>query len=184
MPAQQSTVPTTADCDADQAVATSPTASPTFPEERLLVTSWHDPVLDSLGHDPRSPYVEQFWLAVLGPSCLLLIRRLAARLERQPDGFELDPLEWARELGLGMKGGKHGPFWRALDRACRFRLAQRNGELLVVRRRMAPLSNRQVRRLPPNLRAQHQIWLDQQRSRPRRRSLTSWSVDRESADVA
>ena len=107
-------------------------SAPVFPEDRLIVRSWHDPVLDNLGHDPRSPYVEQFWLAVLGPSCLFLVRRLAARLERAPDGFELDPLEWARELGLGMKGGKHGPFWRAVDRACRFQLAQR--ERRAVRR--------------------------------------------------
>ncbi len=153
-------------------------ADPVFPEDRLLVRSWHDPVLDNLGHDPRSPYVEQFWLAVLGPSCLFLIRRLAARLERDPDGFELDPLEWARELGLGMKGGKHGPFWRAVERTCRFQVAQRNGELLVVRRRMAPLTARQVKRLPAGLRNAHQVWLDGQRRRPQRRSLTTWSVER------
>lgn len=159
-------------------------ADPVFPEDRLLVRSWHDPVLDNLGHDPRSPYVEQFWLAVLGPSCLFLVRRLAARLERSPDGFELDPLEWARELGLGMKGGKHGPFWRAVDRACRFQLAQRNGELFVVRRRMAPLTSRQIKRLPDNLQAAHQTWLDTQRRRTQRRSLTSWSVDRDPADAA
>lgn len=159
-------------------------SEPVFPEDRLLVRSWHDPVLDSLGHDPRSPYVEQFWLAVLGPSCLFLVRRLAARLERSPDGFELDPLEWARELGLGMKGGKHGPFWRAVDRACRFQLAQRNGELFVVRRRMAPLTARQVKRLPEHLRDAHQVWLDTQRTRTQRRSLTTWSVERDPADAA
>lgn len=157
---------------------------PVFPEERLLVRSWPDPVLDKLGHDPRSPYVEQFWLAVIGPSCLFLIRRLAARLERAPDGFELDPPQWARELGLGMKGGKHGPFWRALDRACRFGLTQRNGELLVARRRMAPLTARQVRRLPAPLRVAHQEWLDAQRQRPQRRSLTTWSVEHDPADAA
>ena len=157
---------------------------PVFPEDRLIVRSWHDPVLDNLGHDPRSPYVEQFWLAVVGPSCLFLLRRLAARLERTPGGFELDPLDWARQLGLGMKGGKHGPFWRALDRACRFRLAQRNGELLVVRRRMAPLTARQIKRLPPSLQQAHQAWLDAQRQRPQRRHLTTWSTDRDPADAA
>ena len=146
--------------------------------------SWHDPVLDKLGHDPRSPYVEQFWLAVLGPSCLFLVRRLAAGLERSPEGFEIESRQWARELGLGMRGGKHGPFWRALDRACRFQLAQRNGELLVVRRRMAPLTARQARRLPPDLRAAHQDWQEAQRRRPQRRSLTSWTTDRGPADAA
>jgi len=157
---------------------------PIFPEERLLIRSWHDPVLDSLGHDPRSPYVEQFWLAVLGPSCLFLIRRLAARLEREPDGFELNPLEWAQAIGLGMKGGKNGPFWRAIDRACRFQLAQRNGELMVVRRRIAPLTIRQVKRLPPGLQVAHRAWVETHRRRPQRRTLTAWSGERGPADAA
>jgi hypothetical protein len=29
---------------------------------------WIDPVVDRRGHDPRSTYVEQFWLGTLGPS--------------------------------------------------------------------------------------------------------------------
>ena len=33
----------------------------------LHVVRWHDPLIDQLGHDPRSRYVEQFWLGVLGP---------------------------------------------------------------------------------------------------------------------
>jgi hypothetical protein len=32
------------------------------------VTPWHDPVVEAVGHDLRSPYVERFWLALLGPS--------------------------------------------------------------------------------------------------------------------
>lgn len=138
-------------------------------------------MVDNLGHDPRSPYAEQFWLAVLGPSCLLLLRRLAHQLERDPDGFELVCQEWAAELGLGMKGGKHGPFWRAVERVCRFRAAQRNGDLLVVRRRLPPLSSRQVERLPPHLRDQHRVWLNEQLSRPRRGTLGMWNPDRTSA---
>jgi hypothetical protein len=46
-----------------------------FPETRLTVTAWSDPVLDHLGHDPRSRYAERFWLPIVGPSCLLLGRR-------------------------------------------------------------------------------------------------------------
>ena len=34
---------------------------------RLRVEPWADPVVDHLGHDPRSAYVEQFWLPILGP---------------------------------------------------------------------------------------------------------------------
>ena len=31
----------------------------------LCVEPWHDPVIDEVGHDPRSAYVETFWLPVL-----------------------------------------------------------------------------------------------------------------------
>ena len=34
----------------------------------LRVTPWPDPVLDVLGHDPRSWYAETFWLPTLGPT--------------------------------------------------------------------------------------------------------------------
>lgn len=123
-----------------------------------------DPVLEQLGFDPRSDYVEQFWVSVLGPSAFLLLRRLAAQLESEPDGFDMDLVQWALELGLGTRGGKHSPVWRTLDRVCRFGLAQRNGEHISVKRKLPPLSLRQVGRLPDHLQAAHREW--------RERSLT------------
>jgi hypothetical protein len=39
----------------------------------LHVTPWHDPVVDRRGHDPRSAYVEEFWLGVLGPPSTTLM---------------------------------------------------------------------------------------------------------------
>lgn len=147
---------------------------PSFPEPTLQVSDWPDPVLDQLGHDPRSGYVERFWLPVLGPSCLFLMRRLAAELERSPEGFSIESANWARELGIGMKGGRHGPFWRAVERACRFGAARRNGPRLVVRRRLPPLSSRQVERLPATLREAHEAWAAARLEQPRRATVTRW----------
>ncbi len=33
----------------------------------LTIRPWPDSVIDSLGHDPRSHYVETYWLGILGP---------------------------------------------------------------------------------------------------------------------
>ena len=33
----------------------------------LSVTRWEDAVVDEIGHDARSAYVERFWLSILGP---------------------------------------------------------------------------------------------------------------------
>ena len=57
-----------------------PIPDPLLPTDHLRVTPWPDAVIDALGHDPRSPYVEQFWLSVLGPSTTWLLRRLATGL--------------------------------------------------------------------------------------------------------
>jgi hypothetical protein len=129
----------------------------------LTVVPWPDVVIDALGHDPRSPYVETYWLAVLGPSTTWLLRRLAFRLEAEPDGFSLDLAETARSLGLGAKGGRHSPFVRALGRCVAFELArQESYDRLAVRRRLPPLSRRQVLHLPPSLQQSHQRWQDAQ----------------------
>src|SRR5437764_5499215 len=129
----------------------------------LDIRPWPDPVMDSLGHDPRSAYVEQFWLGILGPSTTWLMRRLAAGLEASPAGFELPLADTARALGLGDKGGRHSPFTRALSRVCQFDLGQVQGEgSMAVRRKVPPLNRRQVERLPESLLEAHQRWQDDQ----------------------
>src|SRR5438309_3248591 len=92
--------------------------------DQLTIRPWPDQVIDALGHDPRSRYVEEFWLGILGPSTTWLLRRLAAGLEAQPAGFDLELADTARALGLGGRGGRHSPFVRALARCCQFDLAQ------------------------------------------------------------
>jgi hypothetical protein len=47
-----------------------PTTLPPVLGPTLEIRAWTDEVVDALGHDPRSPYVERFWLGVLGPSSI------------------------------------------------------------------------------------------------------------------
>jgi hypothetical protein len=155
--------------------------APVFPESSLQVQPWIDPVIDHLGHDPRSAYAEQYWLSILGPSASWLVRRLVNRLESHPDGFTVNPTEWALELGLGAKGGEHGPFWRAVNRACRFGAAHRFSDGLLVRRRLPPLTAGQINRLPDHLRQAHDQWMEEQLARPRRQSITQWAKRRNEA---
>lgn len=137
-----------------------------FAVDRLFITAWHDPVIDKVGLDPRSPYVEQFWLSILGPSTTWLLRRMAAGLEECPSGFTL-PLEaTARSLGLGGMPGRHGPFLRALGRCCQFGMARPSDDGMEVRRKVPPLTRRQVERLPEPLRTEHQRWQEEQLRTP------------------
>ncbi|NCY16777.1 MAG: hypothetical protein EBX39_08410 [Actinobacteria bacterium] len=138
---------------------------PVFPVMTLSVESWQDPVIDELGHDPRSAYVERFWLPVLGPSTVWFLRQLADRIDAQPEGFELDLVETAQSLGVGMRGGRHSPMLKTVERSCRFGAARMIGTTgLAVRRRLAPLTRAQTERLPRSLAQDHAQWL--QRPRP------------------
>src|SRR3954462_3352447 len=101
---------------------------PPLAGDTLHVRPWPDPVIDAVGHDPRSHYVERFWLGILGPSTTWLLRRIAPDLEASPAGVRVPPTEPAKALGLGHMGGRHSPFVRALTRLCQFELAQPHSE--------------------------------------------------------
>lgn len=123
---------------------------------RLTVRPWPDAVIDSLGYDPRSSYVETFWLGILGPSTTWLLRRLVAALEDYPEGADLDLDDVARCLGLSARRGRHSPFRRSLDRLTQFQLARPEAdEALAVHRRVPPLARRQILRLPHSLQQAH-----------------------------
>src|SRR5579862_3904140 len=133
----------------------------------LRVTPWPDPVLDILGHDPRSWYAETFWLPTLGPTALLLMRHLADRFERDPAGVELPVADTAAALGLGPREGKSSPLIRSLGRLRQFELAcVEDDTTICVRRALPPVHRRHVRRLPAALQAQHEEWMTGQRAAP------------------
>ena len=131
-------------------VLTTPTVS---------IHAWIDPVVDDNGHDPRSQYVETFWLGVLGPTATWLIRRLAAGLDRAPDGYELDLTVTAQAMGLSFTAGRSSPFSKALQRCVMFGLAHPtpNGGL-AVRRRIPAVAHRHLRRMPESVQRQHAEW--------------------------
>ena len=127
----------------------------------LTIRPWTDPVIDTLGYDPRSRYVETFWLPTLGPTALLLLRHLADRFDRQPDGVELTVSDTSHALGLGQRDGSSSPIVRTLQRLSTFDLACDDGAgTVAVRRTIPPVNRRHVKRLPTGLQAAHAEWVD------------------------
>ena len=147
----------------------------------LHITVWADPLVERLGHDPRSTYVEQFWLGILGPSTVWFLRHCAGQLEVHPAGVELSLPHVASLLGLGHRGGRNSPMARAVTRACRFGCARSTGTGAIdVRRRLPPLNRSQIERLPLVLQQRHHqadeaalrgADLESQRARARRLAL-------------
>ena len=151
--------PTARCAPAAPSTSTGSGAAPEDATTRLVVRPWWDPDLAVRGHDPRGAYAERFWLGVIGPSTLFLLRRLARGFETHPGGFAVDVAETARALGLGAGTGRNAPLTRSLDRACAFGLARRRPDGSVeVRTHLPPLARRQVARLPASVRRALEEW--------------------------
>lgn len=127
----------------------------------LTIQPWPDPVIDTVGHDPRSLYVETFWLPTLGPTALLLLRHLATRFDTRPGPVELPVAEASQALGLGDREGSSSPIVRSLARLETFDLACSDGDTTVaVRRNLPPVQRRHLRRLPLQLQSLHASWTE------------------------
>ena len=111
--------------------------------------TWWDQSLATTGHSPTSDYTERFWLGVLGPSVICLLRRITRGFEAHPAGFQIVLADTARAIGLGGGTGQQAPINRTIDRACTFNMARRTSpEQLEVRLHMPTLTSRQLSRLP------------------------------------
>lgn len=134
--------------------------------ERVILHAWPDPLLDRTGFRPTGFYVERYWGPIVGPSCLLLVRGLARRIEADGDGLTVEAAALAADIGCSSKAGPASQFWRAVRRAQRFGLLRQHDDRLYVRQRIGPLSARLVHRLPAHLRTEHRVWLDEEGSPP------------------
>ena len=116
-----------------------------------------DPLVRRLGFELTDPYVEQCWGAVLGPSGIALLRRMPVLWsEREP--ARCAAAELGATLGLGTNAGEHSRFSRTLRRLTQFRLGAwiESGSALAIYTEVAPLTERQLHRLPAWTQATHE----------------------------
>jgi hypothetical protein len=60
----------------------------------ITITAWPDTVIDAVGHDPRSTYVEMFWLSILGPSRSSPVPEPGGHAQRRRGTFVAAPPRW------------------------------------------------------------------------------------------
>ncbi len=135
-----------------------------FTHSSLWIEPWLDQVTEENGHDPRSRYAEQFWLGVIGPTATWFLRHVADEFDKSPDGFELPVAPTALQLGISPKAGPRGGLHRTLHRLVMFRLASEGHAGFVIRRRLPPLNQNQLRRLPVHLQRSHASYFPQPKS--------------------
>ncbi len=122
---------------------------------RLTVVAWPDTVIEAHGHQPGSPYVEQVWLGVLGPSATWAWQRLARIASARP-GATVDSTDLATSLGLGDSLSSNAAISRTLARLVAFNAAQRRLDLIAVRVALPDLPARRAARLSPSARLAHE----------------------------
>ncbi len=132
--------------------------SPLIPRE-ATIRPWSDPVVDRRGFDPRSAYVERFWLSVIGPTATWILRRFAECFDAEPDGFVLDLAHTARTMGLSFDKNASSPFGKALHRCVMFGVAHPTSDGFAVRRRLPAVAQRHLKRLPDDLQTEHEEWV-------------------------
>jgi hypothetical protein len=107
-----------------------------------------NPKVRRVGFTLDDPYVEQVWAGVIGPSALLVLRRLPV-LWREREPAVVDLRELGQSLGLGSSLARSGRTWRTIERLVGFGMAHwLSGDDLGVRTEVAPLNARQLARLP------------------------------------
>ncbi len=127
--------------------------------EVIKLLPWADEDSDMFGHDPRSAYVEQFWLGTLGPTTTWFLRHCVHLLESS-ETAAIDVKDAALRLGIGHQGGIRSAMGRTVARACRFRAARPVGTTtLAVRLRLPNVSPRQLQRMPESVRRLHEQYL-------------------------
>ena len=90
----------------------------------IRILPWNDAIVDANGFDPRSNYVETFWLSTLGPTVTWLIRFTAYLLDKHPQGMVIDPDDISLRIGIGTGTGRNSALMKAIRRCIRFELAR------------------------------------------------------------
>ena len=125
-----------------------------FTNPEIFISEWVDPVVNATGLDACGEYVETYWLGVIGPSATWVLRYLSRELEIFPNGYCLDLNDTASALGLAFRHGS-GSIERAIQRCATFGLVAQMPQSLAVRKRIPPVTKRQLLRLPTTLQKSH-----------------------------
>lgn len=126
---------------------------------RLHAAPHPSPPVRQAGFALDHPYLEQCWTPVIGPTSVLLLRRMP--LVWQEDlSPAVDLRELAASLGLGRSSGRNGALQRTVERLVRFRFASHSGPgELDVFTEAPPVPDRQLDRLPAWNRSRHDVLL-------------------------
>lgn len=123
-----------------------------------MIEAWPDQIIDDVGQHVASAYCETFWLPIIGPTALWLLRAAARHTAEGPWAVDVEAL--GRSLGVGGSFGRHSLLHRTFDRLKRFECADGGWSTTWrLRTHLPPLARRHLARLPEPLQRQHDVLL-------------------------
>ena len=122
-----------------------------------------DSVIDRVGPHVTSLYVETFWLPVLGPTCIWLLRLAERQTLAGPYVADVETL--GKRLGVGGGLTNNTPLMRSLNRLRAFGAAVRRGDdEWRIRTHLAQLNERKIRQLPDALQQEHALFVSEHKA--------------------
>jgi hypothetical protein len=132
-------------------------------EELSLIrfSSWENKYSPDNSFYFRSPYIERFWLGILGPSATWLLRIVLAEIEQRDAPISFTSAILASRVGLADNTSWNSPLSRSIRRLIDFKIAKQSGAGHVsVSKYIPPLSLRQIGVLTADEKILHSRYLD------------------------
>lgn len=137
-----------------------PVTTPTDTQPDRYQLTWAARALPNPNMSLTGDYLEYVWLPLLGPSAVLVLRRLG-RILGAPDHHRTHSIgrtALAAGIGVGDGGGRNAPIVRTLHRLERFGFIEITGDHIRVNPTVRPVPPSLVDRLPgPSLAVHHAI---------------------------
>ena len=130
------------------------------------------PEADPADIEPGSPYVDRFWMPVLGPTAVALARLLMRLVETSDRTVEVNMRAIVAHLGLHPASGSD-ELWVAVDQLQDAGITTFEGGTLLIDAPFRRLGPHHASVLPPSLRAEHSRWTAASEDQPEREERPS-----------
>lgn len=114
----------------------------------------------------NDPYINTFWLPILGPTATLLLNHLMSSALCEYDEFVMDLAELSSTIGVGNREGNSSPIVKNLKRLCDFGLISKYQERYYIPTNIEPMCENHLRKLNTKLQCEHSAWLNNLNQNP------------------
>lgn len=129
-----------------------------YHEDATLTWLRSRPATDDRRIDIGDPYVERFWLPLIGPASVCLMRWVDRERIAAFPVADIGP-----RIGLNKSSGRHSPTWRTINRLITYGFIDHSQSVessLFLWSGVRPLSKRGLDSLPHDVRIAERLWWD------------------------